>query len=369
LGRLLSDVFDVFPAGIVVASADGRVLTWNPAAAALLGEEIEAGVACCQVFGCGPPGTSVAHGCLTELAATRGARPLEFIVEPPARPGTRVAVMVSPLNGSSGGAMLFEVRVATASAEHVGVRPTPDTIRIRSLGESVVETAAGEIRADWLDQRAGRLLKFLVAHRYTPVHADAIAEALWPRARTDTTTTVRHFVHALRDKLEPGRGRYGSSLFVLARNGGYLLNPERVSVDADDFERDARAGMIGLAAHDDDALERLRTALRVYRGDFLADERFEDWAIIERERLRDIATQTLRALATETDDDAEAAVYLERLADMEPLDVDVNRDLIRVWLRQGRRGRAIRHYRTLQSRLIREFGERVNFDLSELAGL
>jgi DNA-binding SARP family transcriptional activator len=51
---------------------------------------------------------------------------------------------------------------------------------------------------------------------------------------------------------------------------------------------------------------------------------------------------------------------------MEPLDVDIHRELIVAWLRQGRRGRAIRHYRALQSRLMRELGERVSFDMAEL---
>ena len=60
------------------------------------------------------------------------------------------------------------------------------------------------------------------------------------------------------------------------------------------------------------------------------------------------------------------AHYLERLAEMEPLDADVQRDLIAAWLRQGRRTRAMRRYRMVQSRLMREFGERVTFDLPGL---
>jgi DNA-binding SARP family transcriptional activator len=97
------------------------------------------------------------------------------------------------------------------------------------------------------------------------------------------------------------------------------------------------------------------------------DERFEDWAIAERERLRDLVTKPLRMLAQLAPDRDRAADYLERLAEMEPLDVDIHRELISVWLAQGRRGRALRHYRTLQLRVMRELGERVTFDLSELA--
>jgi LuxR family maltose regulon positive regulatory protein len=263
---------------------------------------------------------------------------------------------------------MFELRPANALAPERSARWRRDAICVRTLGETVLETAAGEVRGDWLDHRTGRLLKFLVAHRYTPVHADEIAEALWPRARADTTNTVRHFVHALREKLEPNRGRYERSEFVLARNGGYVLNPDRVVIDADEFENEAKSGLIAFHAHEPKAaVGHLQRSVALYRGDFLIDERFEDWAMQERERLRELATKPLRILAELANDPEVAAEYLQRLAEMEPLDVDIHRDLIALWLRVGRRGRAIRHYRALQSRLMRELGERVSFDLTELA--
>ena len=368
-GRLLSDVFDVLPAGILIVSEDGRVVTSNPAVKGLLGDAVESAASCCELFGCRRAGTPLAGACITELATAPGARFGELVVAPPAHPGQPVVVTATRFGRGGTGSVLFELRVAADPSTPPVTSPRgPDTIRIRTLGETVVETNDGELRADWLDQRPGRLLKFLVAHRYTPMHADAIAEALWPRARADTTNTVRHFVHALREKLEPERRRYQRSVFVLARNGGYVLNPERVTVDADDFEREAKAGIAAHAANNrPEAVDRLQRALDLYAGDFLIDERFEDWAIPERERLRDLATKPLRILAGLTEDGEVAAGYLERLAEMEPLDVEIHRELISLWLQQGRRGRALRHYRALQSRLMRELGERVAFDLTELA--
>jgi DNA-binding SARP family transcriptional activator len=366
-GRLLSDVFDVFPTGILIVSDQGRLLTWNPAVAELVGEAMDSATTCCEIFGCGRPGTALDGACLTELATSRERRLPEVIVEPLGRQGHALAVAATPFNRGAR-RVVFEIRAAAATAVSSGIPRSRDTIRIRTLGETVVETDSGELRGDWLDQRPGRLLKFLVAHRYAPMHADAIAEALCPRARTDTTNTVRHFVHGLREKLEPARGRYERSAYVLARQGGYVLNREHVSVDADDFEREAKAGLIALAANERTAaVERLQRALDLSAGDFLIDERFEDWAIAERERLRDLVTRPLRMLAQLTTDRDRAAGYLERLAEMEPLDVDIHRELIAAWLGQGRRGRALRHYRALQLRLMRELGERVSFDLSELA--
>jgi DNA-binding SARP family transcriptional activator len=369
-GQLLSDVFDALASGVLVVSVDRRILTWNPRLGELVGDSIGSAGTCCDVLGCRRPGSALEGICLTELAASRGAGrgTLQFELELPGRDHTPVEVTATLVPGARQATVLFEVRALADSGPPPAASQAPERLMIRALGETVVETAAGEVRGGWLDQRTGRLLKYLVAHRAAPVHSELIAEALWPRARADTTNTVRHFIHALRDKLEPERVRYEPSAFVIARNGGYQLNPQRVQIDAELFERQAQRGLRALEAGDHEAaLEQLRAAIDMYRGDFLIDERFEDWAIAERERLLDLAGQVLRALARATADPAEAAMHLERLAEMVPLDADVQRELITTWMRQGRRTRALRRYRTLQSRLMREFGERISFDLGELA--
>jgi DNA-binding SARP family transcriptional activator len=351
----------------VIVSERRRVVAWNPAAAELIGANLESAATCCDVFGCRRAETGLADTCVTELALARGTRLTEIVVRRRQDSGNPLSVSGTPLAHAGTRTVVFHIRVAGTAPAHVPMLRSPDSIRIRTLGETVLETARGEIRNGWLDQRSGLLLKFLVARRYEAVHADEIAEALWPRARADTTSTLRHFVHTLREQLEPDRGRYQRSAFVLARHGGYMLNPEHVSVDADAFEREARAGLIAVTANEPAvARERLRKALDLYRGDFLVDERFADWAIAERERLRDLAAKPLRTLARLADDLDEATGFLERLAAMEPLDVEIHRDLIAAWLHQGRRGRAIRHYRALQSRLMRELGERLTLDLGEL---
>jgi DNA-binding SARP family transcriptional activator len=283
--------------------------------------------------------------------------------------GEKVAVAARVVPNVGEAVVLLQIRAMQEPASSAnGVNGSTPTIMFRTLGDTVLESPDGDVRGGWLDRRTGRLLKYLAANRTSSVHADMIAEALWPHGRTDSTNKVRHYVHELRERLEPGRDRYARSTFIVARNGGYQLNLDRVHVDAEEFERKAREGLSELARGDRErAVESLEAAMALYRGDFLPNEPYEDWAIAERERLFDLAGQALRALASALTDPAQATVYLERLAEMEPLDPDVQRDLISAWLRQGKRTRAIRRYRTLQSRLMREFGEPVAFDLAELA--
>jgi DNA-binding SARP family transcriptional activator len=362
--RLLIQILDAFGSGVLVVSDSGQVLMWNRAAVDVAGAAVESATRCCDLLGCRRPGTALAGGCLTELALARGSRHPELVLEVPTASGRQIAVVANPFAGASGRAVLFELRPAQAAAAPV----PPETIRIRTLGETVLETPSGETRGGWLDQRTGKLLKFLVVRRFRAVPVDSIAEAMWPHGGSDAKNTVRHFIHSLRQKLEPGRRRYGRSEFVLARRGGYQLNPQNVDVDADEFERKTQEGFTSLHADDQaKAADDLRAALDLYQGPFLAEDHLEEWTIAERERLRDVAGGALRAMTDLADDPEEATGYLELLAAMEPLDVEVQRDLIAAWLRGGRRGKAIRHYRALQSRMMRELGERVTLDFAELS--
>jgi DNA-binding SARP family transcriptional activator len=260
----------------------------------------------------------------------------------------------------------------TAALESLPAAPVTGVgcdYRIYALGPLRVEGPGGPLRGDWVEQRPGELLRFLVCERRQIVPADAIGEALWPHAGSAAPNTVRHFVHALRDRLEPGRCRRAPRSAVVCRRGGYGLDPEHVWVDADEFERQAA---LGGAALERGRLSRARVhlegALALYAGDFLADEPYAEWAMWERERLRAIACDALRSLVRVGAESPERkAQHLERLAALEPFDDDVHRELISAWLGMGRWSRAARHYESFRARLLREFGAAPQFELRQLA--
>ncbi len=182
---------------------------------------------------------------------------------------------------------------------------------------------------------------------------------------------MRHFVHVLRNRLEPERAR-GASSFVLARPGGYAIDRRRVRIDADEFERNLDKARLALSAGDHaGAIDRLEQGLKLYKGEFLADEPYADWALGERSRLRVTAEHALRTLSdilwNEKDLDG-ATNALHRLADLQPLDSDVQRALITAYIKRGRRTEAKRRYGELRKRLHREFGEEPDFQLADLAG-
>jgi two-component SAPR family response regulator len=254
----------------------------------------------------------------------------------------------------------------TAGRRHA---PPDNEVRlwVSVLGETVVEIADGVADRLWLSQRPGRLLRYLVSQRGRFVPGDEIAEALWPEASAGADEKVRYLVHLLRRRLEPHRPRRGHSLSVQCLAGAYALGPS-VWIDVQTFEELVDGGLRAFQCGDDDlALDLLSRALALYRGDFLSDEPYVDWAMIERERVREIAEDALRAAVEICEQRRKLGMaldYARWLAGMARYDSDVQLRLISLCVRCGRRSEAARRYGAFRTVLLREFGEEPEFDLA-----
>jgi DNA-binding SARP family transcriptional activator len=366
-------VYERFPYAIMVVDRQGRMITANRRGREILdSSESEEGVAhtCCSLFGCRTPGSPLERSCITELAWRNAKRLPELRLDVPRAPTGALWVTAAPLD-LEGTAIVYQMRPASPNDRRARTRPhwlEGPRLRVFALGALRVESREGSLRGDWLEQRPGQLLRFLVTERHRIVPTEVIASAVWGHTGRSAPNTVRHFVHALRDRLEPDRPRLGESSFVVSRRGGYALHGERVWIDADEFEHDVRGGRAALARGDSaQAIERFERAIELYKDEFLADEPYAEWAFAERERLRAMASDTLRSLsALYEHEPLRVASYLERLGSMEPFDNDVHRELIAALLRLGRRSRAVRHYHAFRRRLMEVFGDVPDFELTDV---
>ena len=366
------EVLERLPYGVVVIEPGGSVSASNPTARAYFSELEDAGQAeCRELLDCMAPGGPCAEGCLAERAAASDG-PLPEIRIDTRRGGGVSALWVTaaPLGDDRA---LLHLRPGDARDRRRRSDPhwiSGPRLRISSFGRMHVDSAEGPLGGKWLQQRPGHVLKYLVCERNRVVHAEEIAEALWPGSGPTALNNVRHFIHSLRDKLEPDRPKRAPSSFIVAVQGGYAIDRRRVQIDADDFEEAAKHGMAAARRGAlDDAQASLSKALELYRGDFLADEPYAEWAYVERDRLRSLTTQCLRTLATilaKRDDIDGAAAVLEQLAELEPYDAEVHRQLLTAWLRLGRRTDAARRYTSFRMRMLREFGEEPDFELADL---
>jgi DNA-binding SARP family transcriptional activator len=377
--RLALGVFEGYPYGILVAGRDGAVHAHNPAAQRLLGEQaprlddVRPHVAC-DLLCCRCATTPLEDLCLFERAAGSEEPLPEIRIDLPAGSGVpAVWVTAAPL-AADPNLVVVELRPGQASDRRRRTTPHWKTqrpeLRIYTLGRTRVESAEGPIAGRWLENRPGQVLKYLVAERHRTVYADEIAERVWRNAHARRLQGIRYFVHALRDTLEPNRPRRGASSFIVSRRGGYALDTGAVWVDADAFERDVTEGLALLRRDRRAGEEELERGLARYGGDFLADEPYADWAFAERDRLRGLAGDALRTLVElrlASDDLDAAAAHLERLAELDPFDIDAHRHLIAVAVRRGRRGDALRRYTALRHRMLSTFGEDLDFTLSDLS--
>ncbi len=125
-----------------------------------------------------------------------------------------------------------------------------------------------------------------------------------------------------------------------------------LDVDVLSFERLAQEG----------TPQALQQAADLYRGDLLeglgvTETPFEQWLVAERERLRELAIETLARLVahqTKCDEPAAAITSALRLLALDPLQEAVHRTLMRIYARHGRRDAALRQYQSCVDTLQRE---------------
>jgi DNA-binding SARP family transcriptional activator len=386
MGRLdeSGGLFDQFPYGLALTSPDGRIQKLNERGRALLlaTEAPVKGLSCCELI-CAGIDSIFGTGCMTELALSADHELPEMRVDlGTGRLHTSAWVTAAPLTDGEG-RVLFHLRPGrpgdrrrrTREGWHGDVSGGRNAdLRIRTLGGFQLESNSGPVTGSWIEGRTGEVLKYLICERRRPLTSDQISEVLWEGAGHEGgRNRLRFQIHALREQLEPDRAHHGESRLIRSRRGGYLFDTSVVWIDADEFEREARAGIVSFEqGRLEDAAPNLARAAALYRGDFLVEDLYAEWALGERERLRELATSVLKAqiaIATGREDVDGAAAPARRLAELEPYDLEAQRLAIEVSLRRGRRGEALRRYEHLRRRLQRVFGAEPDFDLRELEDL
>jgi DNA-binding SARP family transcriptional activator len=212
---------------------------------------------------------------------------------------------------------------STSAARLAGDRPG---LEITLLGSFAVARSGQQLA---LPPGKPEALVKLVAVSGGAIATEAAIEALWPESEPESGR------RGLRNALSRLRRSAGD---VLVRAGNGLRLAEGARIDAAAFEREA-----ALALDDDAQPGAARSALALYRGELLPDERNEAWAIPARERVRELVARLLDAQAAHVEADGEldeALRLLERAIAVDPY--DDRRYLIsaRILAAQGRYGSA-----------------------------
>ncbi len=199
----------------------------------------------------------------------------------------------------------------------------------------------------WKSKKARDLLKLLVARRGRPVSRDEAIETLWPEedpARTGNRLSVA--LSTLRSVLDPNH-EFPPGHFVAAENGVLRLLPENATLDVDAFLAQSKTGLTLARTDRHEALAMLEAAEAAYTGDFLEEDRYEDWAEPLRNESRASYVEVLRTLAAET----RLPKYFFRIIERDAFDEGAHLGLVTALEAEGAHGEARRAYRTYLSRM------------------
>ncbi|HZU40751.1 MAG TPA: BTAD domain-containing putative transcriptional regulator, partial [Solirubrobacteraceae bacterium] len=207
----------------------------------------------------------------------------------------------------------------------------------------------------WQSRKARDLLKLLAARRGRPLTRDAAAEALWPDEGPEPLANrLSVALSTLRRVLDPER-RHPPDHFVAAEQQALALRMEHVSVDVVRFLAAAHEGVHMAAQGEWERAEAgLREAERLYTGDFLEEDLYEDWAVDCREEARAAAQEVSRLLARAAirrGDEEEGARHLRRLLERDPYDADAWTALVGAQVRLHRYGEARRQHAVYARRM------------------
>jgi DNA-binding SARP family transcriptional activator len=228
------------------------------------------------------------------------------------------------------------------------------SLRAYCLGK--FEVYLGQRKIDqWRSLKAKSLLKFLVAQRGKHIPKDVLMEALWPGYPPETgNNNLKAAVYALRQTIssswpETGCNNKNGFSLLLFSEGKYVFNPGiGLWVDVEEFQRHWLTGQsLEKKGEGAQAISEYHMAERLYRGDYLEDDPYEEWTLLQREALKDTYLTILTKLANNAfrvEDYESCITYCQKILAEDSCHEDTYRQLMRCYNRLGQRHRALRWY-------------------------
>lgn len=227
--------------------------------------------------------------------------------------------------------------------------PPQATLRVHFLGKFGL-LYAGTPSPTCRSAKALAIMKYLLAHKGRPVSRDFFMGWLWPdvnlkKARWSLNSSVHALRRFLADCLPVERG---GQLLVYEEGHYRLCLNLRVESDVEEFdERYASGRRLEQEGGITEAALEYAKAVDLYRGDYLSEDLYEDWTMVERERLASAYVYMLDRLAdyyAENGCHQASAEACYRILQQDPCHEGSHRRLISHYVGLGLRDRAVKQY-------------------------
>ena len=221
---------------------------------------------------------------------------------------------------------------------------------------------------NWPSARCRSLFGYLLTHREPWPAREVLMEVFWPGSSPEASrNSLNVAMHGLRRTLRT----ISDAPIIVHAGGAYRINNDlRLWLDIDAFgslvESGRRSEETGEA---DQAMRDYEFADGLYRGDFMAEDPYDTWAALTRERLRLAHLDVLGRLSNlyfSAGHYTACASLCQRIIESDPCREDAHRRLMRCYSRQGQPHLALMQYRACARALAEELGVETDPSTAEL---
>jgi DNA-binding SARP family transcriptional activator/DNA-binding NarL/FixJ family response regulator len=269
------------------------------------------------------------------------------------QPGNRTRAERSPEKGN-------------AAPENAGVHEPPssgqDDVRRRSRievfffgGFRVI--ANGKCLQHWPSRKGKSIFAYLAYTESKPVFREQLIDVFWPKVFPESARNCLNVaIHHVRQLFQKAGVRPN---VILLENDCYSVNPElQVITDVKRFLAHwNRSRFLKIDNQPGPAVGELELAASIYQGDFMQEDRYEEWTLPERENLREIYLDVLESLSRihSLNGKPKTAIEICRsILEHDNCREKVHRRLMLCYHRIGKRDHALRQFRKCTDVLKRE---------------
>lgn len=209
---------------------------------------------------------------------------------------------------------------------------------------------------EWSNAKGKAIFKFLVTASQHRAGKEILMERFWPNAEPHA---ARNSLNVAIYSLRRSFSRVHPCSVVLFGEDSYYLNPELdIWIDHEAFTAHfTTAQQLERRGETTAAMDEYRRAEALYQGEFLQEDRYEDWPDPLRRDLRDRYLWLLDRLgqyAFEHQDYPTCVELCRKMLVVDPCHEEPHRRLMLCWSRQGLLNLALRQYHVCREDLARE---------------
>ena len=278
---------------------------------------------------------------LADVAMLKALKELEQDSAPEVRQSARAYLHLQPDSSESG--------IITRSEQQADSLQ----LEVRAFGPLRLFLNGKELTG-WRTRKTRELIGLLI-HLGEPAGRERLRDELWPEVDPQRGNALfGTTIYYLRRRL----AQEGLADLIQYRQDRYSLKAGSCRTDCKSFEELVNAGLREEALHEVSA-GLLGKAVRIYRGDYMADSDDYAWALPRQIRLKHLYIEALLALSRfyfSRRNYSRAQDYLLKLKEADPLSEEAHRLLLQLHANQAKQQTLVEEHRNFKLFLMEETG-------------